>query len=221
VCSEHGPDYDAIIAMIHAAPAAERQAVVADATLRDLINTELAGVRAQTVFSSLMEGSQTWRNPTGNDFYAFFVTNNGNGPMPSTATMNCWESILYAAFLAHQVTPTWIQTFYSTALAAPDANRMIWTSLGFSTTLPTYKAPAVSGTGGATDTSNMSVPQITPRAGQLLFYVNGGPIPGHVAVSLGGDQAISLWNQPNNVDAVQRIQVTALTGTVYVGDPPW
>jgi hypothetical protein len=29
------------------------------------------------------------------------------------------------------------------------------------------------------------------------------------------------WNQPNNVDAVQRISVTALPGTIYVGDPPW
>jgi hypothetical protein len=38
---------------------------------------------------------------------------------------------------------------------------------------------------------------------------------------LGGDQAISLWNQPNNDMAVQRIRVTDLSGTVYVGDAPW
>jgi hypothetical protein len=42
-----------------------------------------------------------------------------------------------------------------------------------------------------------------------------------VAVSLGGDQAISLWNQPNSIASVQRIQVTALPGTIHVGDPPW
>jgi hypothetical protein len=59
------------------------------------------------------------------------------------------------------------------------------------------------------------------RSGQLLFYHDGGAVPGHVAVSLGGDRAISLWNQPNHVDAVQRIRATDLPGTIYVGDPPW
>jgi hypothetical protein len=214
--------YDGIVAMIHAAPSAERQAVLADAALRTLINTRLSGEWASTVFSSLMEGSQTWRNPTGNDFFAFFVTNNGNGPLPSTATMNCWESILYAAFLATQVSAGWIATFYNTALAAPDPNQMIWQELGFSTALPIYAPPPTSGTGGGTSVPGTSTTAtVTPRAGQLLFYYSGGAVPGHVAVSLGGDQAISLWNQPNNIDAVQRIQVTALAGTVHVGDPPW
>lgn len=218
-----GPvNYDRIVEMIHAAPTAERQAVLADQPLRALINSRLTAEWASTVFSSLMEGSQTWRNPPQNDFYTFFVTNNGNGPMPATATMNCWESILYACFLAGQVSASWIRTFYNTATSSPDPNQMIWQQLGFSTALPTYAAPTTSGTGGGTSVPLTSTTAtVTPRAGQLLFYHNGGAVPGHVAVSLGGDQAISLWNQPNNIDTVQRIVVTALTGTVYVGDPPW
>ena len=96
---------------------------------------------------------------------------------------------------------------------------MIWQQLGFSTSLPTYAAPSTSGTGGGVGAGSGTTR--TPSVGQLLFYHTGGAVPGHVAVSLGGDQAISLWNQPNNVDAVQRIRVTDLAGTVYVGNPPW
>jgi hypothetical protein len=215
-------DYDAIIAMIHAAPTAERQAVLADAQLRTDITARLGRERASTVFSSLMEGSHTWRNPPANDFYDYFVTRNGSGTLPNSATMNCWESILYACYLAGQVSAGWIRSFYNTAMTSPDPNVSIWGQLGFSTSLPTYAPPATSGTGGATATPGQSTTAtVTPRAGQLLFYHTGGAVPGHVAVSLGGDQAISLWSQPRNVNSVQRIQVTDLAGTVYVGDPPW
>ncbi|HVV88049.1 MAG TPA: hypothetical protein VHE35_33645, partial [Kofleriaceae bacterium] len=217
----YGPvDYNALVAMVHAAPTAERQAVVSDSGMRDLINARLTAQWAQTVFSSLLEGSQTWRNPTNNDFFAYFVTSSGTGTLPNTATMNCWESIMYAAYLGHQVSATWIKNFYTTALAAPDANAAVWSGLGFSTSLPQYAAPATSGTAGGTPAGTGGA-TVTPRAGQLLFYHTGGAIPGHVAVSLGGDQAISLWSQPNHVNSVQRINVTDLAGTVYVGNPPW
>ena len=219
----YGPvDYNGLVAMIHAAPTAERQAVLNDAALRDLINSRLNKEWASTVFSSLMEGSQSWKNPPQNDFYAFFITSNGNGPMPNTATMNCWESILYAAFLARQVTAAWIRTFYTTATSAPpaDITATFWQLLHFSTALPRYAAPASSGTGGGVGAPGPGA-TVTPRAGQLLFYHSGGAIPDHVAVSLGGDQAMSLWNQPNSIASVQRIQVTAISGTIFVGDPPW
>jgi hypothetical protein len=215
-------DYNAIIAMIHAASTAERQAVLADTQLRSDITARLGGERAATVFSSLMEGSHTWENPPHNDFYNYFVARNGSGTLPNTATMNCWESILYACYLAGQVSASWIRSFYSTAMGSPDPDVSIWSQLGFSLSLPTYAPPATSGTGGATAVPGSSTTAtVTPRAGQLLFYHTSGAIPGHVAVSLGGDQAISLWSQPNNVHSVQRIQVNALPGTVYVGDPPW
>jgi hypothetical protein len=62
---------------------------------------------------------------------------------------------------------------------------------------------------------------VRPTVGQLLFYQTAGPVPGHVALSLGGDEAISLWNQPHNDHHAQRIHVTDLAGTVHVGNPPW
>lgn len=207
----YGPvHYQGLIQAIHAASTAERQAVLNDANLRALINQRLSGEWAQSVMSSLLEGSQKWKNPPQNDFFTYFVTNNGSGTLPNTATMNCWESIMYAAYLANQVSASWIAQFYQQALQASDPNAAVWSQLGFSTSLPTYAAPGTSANG-----------TVTPSTGQLLFYHSGGNVPGHVAVSLGGDQAISLWNQPNNVDAVQRIRVTDLSGTVYVGNSPW
>ena len=82
---------------IHNAALLERQAVLANSGLRAAIRT--AG-NAPVLMSALLEGSQQWRNPTANDFYTHFVTNNGNGPLPNTDTMNCWESVLYAFYLA-------------------------------------------------------------------------------------------------------------------------
>lgn len=191
---------------IHNATVAERQAILNDKKYIDAINNSIGGTTATVVISALMEGSQEWRNPTGNDFYAFFVTNNGNGPLPNTATMNCWESILYAAFLAGQLNAAWIKSFYGKALAAPDANAEIWKLLGFHTGLPEF-------------------PATTPTAGQLIFYYpKGATVPSHVALSQGGDLATSLWSQPNNVDSVQRISVNDLAtagGKIYIGNPSW
>lgn len=198
----YGPiDLDGLLRTIRAAPVNERQDAVNDATLRALIISRM-GDSATIVMSHLLEGSQKWRNPTGNDFFNYFVTNNGSGTLPNTATMNCWESIIYAAYLAGKVTAAWIRTFYTNALAAPDANVYIWTTLGFNTGLPTH-------------------PGTTARAGQLLFYHTGGAIPGHVALALGDGKAMSLWHSPNNIDTVQRLDIGDLAGTVYIANPPW
>ena len=47
-----------------------------------------------------------------------------------------------------------------------------------------------------------AIPNIIPQIGDLLFYVkDNSSVPGHVALSLGGDQALSLWLKPNNNSA--------------------
>ena len=153
--------------------------------------------------TSLLEGSQNWVNPPSNDFFSYFFVTMGTGTLPNAASMNCWESILYGAYLSGQIDQPWIRNFYLNALSSADPNAAIWAALGWSAALPVYDAIH------------------PPTAGQLLFYHTGGPIPGHVALSLGGDQAFSLWNQPNNNKHAQRIGVTQLSGTVHVGNPPW
>lgn len=199
----YGPvHYEGMLAAIRAAPVDERRAALANDALRAQITARL-GRFATQIMAALLEGSQQWRNPPSNDFFDYFVTRGGRGTLPATATMNCWEAILYAAYLAGQISAAWIRNFYTNALSAADPNAMLWTLLGASSSLPTY-------------------PAHTPREGQLLFYYrSGGTVPVHVALSMGGDEAISLWNQPNNNRAVQHIRVTDLSGTVHVGDAPW
>jgi hypothetical protein len=189
----------------HAATMLERQAVLNDATLRSVIRANL-GNSATIVMSALLESSQQWVNPTGNDFFAYFYTNLGTGTLPNAATMNCWESILYAAYLAELIDTNWIHDFYDDALTAADANQQIWTALGFANTLPEYPAAA-------------------PTAGQLLFYLPmGDVVPSHVSLSLGGHDSMSLWNEPNTIDVVQRITINQLRtpgDQVFFTDPPW
>ncbi|NEQ97270.1 MAG: DUF4157 domain-containing protein [Cyanothece sp. SIO2G6] len=198
----YGPVHlNGLIEAIHSATVPERQAALQDTSFRSLAVSRL-GDQAVTVMSSLLEGAQNWVNPPNNDFFSYFVLGEGSPPTDSSS-MNCWESILYAAYLSNQINAAWIRSFYLNALATSDPNALIWSQLGWSGSLPQY-------------------PQTTPTNGQFLFYYSGGdPYPGHVAISLGGDQAMSLWNQPNNVSSVQRIRVTDLPGTIYIGAPPW
>lgn len=203
------PHFDGIIQTIRAAPVAERQAAVADSATLDLIR-RFRGVWATAIVSSLLEGSQNWANPPATDFYTFFVLNGATGTPPSSvATMNCWESIMYAAWLAGVLSAAWIKNYYVSAGALPgttvDPTPTLWAQLGFTTSLPTY------------DPSTGRVPTV----GQLVFYVTAGrAIPDHVAVYMGGGEVMSLWTKPR-INQVQRISITAISGTLYYGDPPW
>ena len=199
----YGPiDHDALLKTISAASVAERRAALGNAKLRAKIRSRFTGNLATTIMSALLEGSHKWKNPPSNDFFDYFVVNNGKGTVPSTSTMNCWESILYAAYMAGEIGAPWIVKFYKDALSAADPNVMIWNLLGWSSALPKY-------------------PATKPKKGQLVFYFTGGTFPGHVALSMGSDEVMSLWNQPNNEYAVQRIKIADLSGTVYIGDTPW
>jgi hypothetical protein len=200
-----GPvDHTAVLAAIQGASLSERQAVLNDASTMGLIRSRFSGVSAVTVMSSLLLEAYRWRNPMSNDFVDYFYVHHGAGTLPASATMNCWESVMYAAYLAGSIDSNWIRAFYTDALSTGDPNARAWTLLGYSSALPQY-------------------PATTPSAGQLIFYVDppGGAIPGHVLLSVGGDYGISLWNQPNNQNFVQRIRLTDLSGAIYIGAPPW
>ena len=240
-------NYERLIEAIHAASLEQRQAARHNEGLRDLINnSSLSDGEATTVMSSLLEGSQTWQNPFElkedettrawvegenglelhvtretklkvNDFYAYFIRGHGNPPT-DTSTMNCWDSILYAAYLANLIDENYIRNFYEIALRSglgPQADVIIWQQLGWSEDLDEYPRQA-------SGTAQNSQEVITPTAGQLVFYLpEGAAYPSHIAISLGEDRAISLWNQPNNVDAVQRININELPGAIYIGNSPW
>jgi hypothetical protein len=186
-------------AVIHSASLAQRQAVLANNGLLAALRT---GSNPTVLMSSLLEGSQKWINPTENDFFDYFVTKRGTGQLPNTASMNCWESVLYAEYLAKVKTADQIRAFYDNATSATDPNKMIWQSLGFHKGLKKYKA-------GVT----------MPKPGDYIFYLPQGKAnPSHIALSLGGDNAQSLWHSPNNIDSIQRIKVNDLhvaNDTIY------
>ena len=210
----YGPvDYDGLIRAVRAAPVAERQAVLNDAATVSRIRSRFSGVWATSIMSSLLEGSQTWANPPATDFYAYFVTRSATGTPPSfSATMNCWESIMYAAYLAGVLSASWIKTYYVGAGAIPgtvtDPTPALWAQLGFSTSLPRYDPAAT--------------PPRVPSVGQLVFYLpSGAAIPAHVAVFMGGGEVVSLWTQPAGIRQVQRVPITSFAGTIYFGNAPW
>jgi len=199
----HSTDYDVIRNEILSASPSDRQAALADTSIRSLINSKLTAPVSVAVFSHLLLGSMYWRNPPNNDFFAYFVRNGGTGTLPAAATMNCWESIMYAAYLSNKINASWIQNFYNTAFGASDPNVLIWSQLGWNSGLPVY-------------------PGTTPKVGQLIFYTaSGDPYPGHVAMAIDGTHAISLWSKPNNNFFIQRVNINVFPGVIQISNPPW
>ncbi|WP_374175095.1 DUF4157 domain-containing protein [Flavobacterium tructae] len=200
----HSTDYDVIRNEILSASPGDRQAALADTSIRSLINSKLTAPVSVAIFSHLLLGSMYWRNPPNNDFFAYFVTNSGSGTLPAAATMNCWESIMYAAYLSNKINASWIQTFYNNAFSSGgDPNILIWSQLGWNSGLPVY-------------------PGTTPTVGQLIFYTaSGDPYPGHVAMAIDGTHAISLWSKPNNNFFIQRVNINVFSGVIQISNPPW
>ncbi|MBC8756317.1 DUF4157 domain-containing protein [Kordia sp. YSTF-M3] len=201
----------AIIDLIRAAPVAERSVAVVKNSVLKLIREKVSGVEASTIISELLVGSQNWANPPNTDFYSYFVLNNGNGKLPVLANMNCWESILYAAYLANRIDANWIRSYYVSAGAIPKATvspvPKLWAQLNYSTSLPELDS---------SDASNR------PAVGDLIFYmIPDLSVPAHVAVYIGGDEVISLWTKPNGISSIQRIPITAISGTLFYSPPPW
>jgi hypothetical protein len=200
------PDYSGLMALIRAASAAERQAALADTALMHSIGNRFNRTWATTLASALLEGTHTWANPPANDFFAFFVQGSGSGPANPASTMNCWESIMYAAYLTGAVSAAWIRTYYLTAMKQPDPNAAAYALLGWTPALPTYDPSAGR----------------EPRTGQLIFYQTGSSaVPGHVAIYMGSGQIMSLWTQPRGVDHIQQVGIGEIAGTIYFRDPPW
>ncbi|GIG22110.1 hypothetical protein Cch01nite_28340 [Cellulomonas chitinilytica] len=204
------PHYEGILSTIRAASVAERQAAVVDTGVLDLIHDRFSGVWATSIVSSLLEGSQTWDNPPATAFYKHFVVDSKSGRVPGTATMNCWESIMYAAHLAGVLSAAWIRNYYVSAGALPtttvDPTPALWAQLGWSSSLPTY------------DPTAGRVPQV----GDLVFYKRStGAVPAHVAVYMGGGECMSLWTEPHGVNTVQRIGIRDVAGTIHFTRPPW
>ncbi|HEV2782701.1 MAG TPA: hypothetical protein VGX25_25195 [Actinophytocola sp.] len=194
-----------ILRLVRSASVGQRTAVLNHHGLMTLIGTTLIPRHATAVASALLRGLLRWANPTGNDFYRYFAMGVGNLPASPATTMNCWESIMYAAYLVGAVSADYIRQFYLAALTDPNPTAAAYALLGWGPGLPTYDRAAGR----------------IPRTGMLVFYQTGGAHPGHVAIYMGNGKVTSLWNEPRGIHRVQEIRIRDLPGTITFRDPPW
>ena len=190
------------------------RAVVGDVPMRKLIVDSFSSKpgMATAIMASLLKGSQWWTNPVNNDFVQHFERDKKTTPMPYNASMNCWEMILYAAFLCGQITTTQIRNFFEKSnynfLKSSGMPMMGYKeSLPFYVTLPNSQQKA-------------TIKSLQP--GELLFYIKSerGDAD-HVAIALGGGKVVSLWDKPNNNNQIQILDVLTLAdaSSIQVGQP--
>lgn len=163
---------------------------------------------ATAIAASLLTGEQRWSN-TPNDLISHFLYGNTENALSFNATMNCWEMILYAAFLCGQISGKQIKNFLESTY--PTGRQM--TTMGFNRDLPFYP----------TRKQNASSKTKYPQPGDLVYFTDGTPFPGHVAISLFGSVVVSLWEFPNYDDGkhnrIQMIDISNLPGIVQIGPP--
>jgi len=199
------PDLSALTDLIHKATTAQRQTALKDSALLKEVNKHFTKPETITVSASLMEGSYNWVNPPKSDFYQFYYEEKGDEPC-TESSMNCWEFVMQAAMATEQIDDGWVQDFYRNALKTQNRTAMVWYQLGY--------------LNGA-NRNPMSKDNL-PKPGQLIFWTTkGAPYPDHVGLAVSDTEAMSLWNQPNDTTSVQRVTISDIKGTVYIGDAPW
>jgi hypothetical protein len=204
--------YDAV-RTIKDATQAQRREAIDDGTIRSILKSYPKPQCATVIMATLLDGEQQWRALLGGttEFYDFYITNRKNSYLSYSATMNCWEMILYAALVAGHITVQDIIKFYDNAFPAGSSfpgSTKPWEVLNWFKPLPYF--PGFSITGGTTR---------EPEPGDLLFFTQKGKgSPDHVAVSMGGRQAVSLSNRPYST--IQRVTVDQLyfnnSGDAYI-----
>ena len=116
-----------------------------------------------------LEGQLYWQNPP-NDFDKYFYK--GKGDPWELQTMNCWQFILYCA---------WINGKYNKS-KVKQVDEGVWPSI--MNNIETYS------------------PKSKPNPGDLVFFYyrsrarRPSKVPQHVALSLGGSDVWSLWQWP-------------------------
>ncbi|TAF35612.1 MAG: hypothetical protein EAZ69_12825 [Oscillatoriales cyanobacterium] len=216
-------NYNTIVALIiDPKYQGELRLVVGDLDMRTMIVQKFSQKpeMATAIMAALLKGSQWWTNPPSNDFSKYFNEPKNVLPLPYNATMNCWEMIWYAAFLCNQMTA--------------DRIRSAMQKVGY-TTKPAFSAmiDIMGYQDGLFFYPNRGVPNQTtrlPKPGELVFFKNptsDGKFPkgnadrsanaDHVAIALTPTKLVSLWNQPNNNNTIQIIDVSQLKGYVQVG----
>ena len=202
-------NYSKIFALIFNSSQAERRTVTQDPKMMRLIRDSFSSQPqlATPIAASLLTGEQRWSNPS-NSFTEHFQRNTEKA-LSYDATMNCWEMILYAAFLCGQISGSQIKKFLDSTY--PTGRQMA--TMGFSNDLPFYPWRG----------ENASSKTKYPQPGDLVYFRDWTSFPGHVAISLYGSLVVSLWTKPDfgngNRNRIQIIDINDLPGQVLIGPP--
>lgn len=233
-------DITMVLAMIENASLAERQAILQNPEVVDLIRAN-AGDQAYVVMAALSIGSFRWlasqqgadgciaifltdpltHEPRTNNFAQWICTipnpddpsSQISPPNPLTGSMNCWEFVLFSAFLGGNISYDELDAVYSevgTPITLEEHKRAIYTALGGE---------------GSTEWN----PCDAILAGSIVFFDDGSNPTAHVAIATGREingspEIISLWDRPNNIDSVQFTSIAALNSsdyTISVTPNPW
>ena len=233
-------DIITVLAMIENAPLAERQAILQKPKVLDLIRAS-AGDQAYVVMAALSIGSFRWlasqhgadgciaifltdpttHEPRTNNFAQWICTvpnpddpsSQISPPNPLTGSMNCWEFVLFSAFLGGNISYDELDAVYSevgTPITLEEHKQAIYTALGGEQSIEWNPCDDI-------------------PAGSIVFFDDGSNPTAHVAIATGREingspELISLWNQPNSIESVQFTSIAALNGsdyTISVAPNPW
>ena len=202
-------NYQRIVDLIMKASQTDRRTITQNGPMMRLIGNSFGSKPELSIpiVASLLKGEQRWSNPN-NHFTNHFLQNTEKA-LDFNDQMNCWEMILYAAFLCAQITGSQIKKFMESTY--PTGRQMA--TMGYSNDLPFYPGRG----------PNNSSKTKTPQPGDLVYFRHFTPFPGHVAVLLSGSLVVSLWEYPNlgdgNYNRIQIFDIKDLPGQVQIGPP--
>lgn len=235
------PDLSVLLPAIHQATVEQRQAILNDPALRARI-TQRYGPEGTVVMAALLEGALFWPggsgpnasgridadtsgtipDPTKRNDFAAWMLGGPNPPSTLTGQMNCWESIMFAAYLNGQITEEQLRALHQTAADAFVATEA---ALANPTAQPAGAEPlpptpyagyrgVLAAALGADDATPWHE-GAAPLAGSLIFFQTPGNQLAHVALATGRTvdgqtEILSLWNLPKS-DVGAEIRTMQLT----------
>lgn len=168
------------------------------------------------ILGLLLKGSLQWLNTNSfkdiqNHFAKFFLHDKDEADPEADlnkGSMNCWETVMFLAYKAGAVSRKQIKELHMTI--PHNTTQAVWNFLGFHRSKGEYTEKDIEG--------------FAPDPGQIVFFKDEDGNVAHVALAVSGDQVLSLWNEPDGIETVQKVAVKSLLSsdlTVSVANPPW
>ena len=158
-----------------------------------------AGLGEQVVEGALeLKGKLEWTMPAynqegcDNDFFEFVKNSE---PLGEKSRMNCWEAVIYSAVQGKVFDPERLAGIFEDIYSDMDYDETIRSLLNVDERQPADTHP--------------------PQAGDIILMYGMA----HVALSLGGDRVLSLWDGPNGLHCLQETTIEALQKKVESSGP--